>query len=193
MLIEENFKTRWVDFERELQTKINQPITGTTYGRAPSFSSYVEIEKITLQELTRLKELHFMVSVVGKFYTVIGHDRNEIRINKKNYCSSNCLIISPENEYTATFAFLCEEIENRFKGYRFIPFNINAQTVEGLDVSYTDENLNTVYHALFNNHIKDLNIRVIGNDSYKMDEWIKKDYVEREGGWTIYPPTTPVI
>jgi hypothetical protein len=190
LIIEEHFQKRWVSFEMHLRNIIQQPLFGTTYGSAPSFSSYIEIEKIISGEMTRLKELNFFVSLIGKFYTVIGHDRNDIIIDKRHYHTSNCLIVSPEKEYAETFNILCAAIENHFKGYRFVPFDIYSQAIVGLDVCYTDENLNTVYHALFNNHIKDFKTKIIGNVNYKMEDWIKEGYVETESSWTIYPPGT---
>jgi hypothetical protein len=84
---------------------------------------------------------------------------------------------------------LCDRIENRFKGYHFIPFELCKQTIEGLDVRYSDENLSTVFHALFNDHIDLDTWRTIGDNYYKSDDWIKEGYVDEGGGWTMYPPT----
>ena len=112
-----------------------------------------------------------------------------MKIEDQQYRSTSYLVVSPENEFAAAFRLLCDQIENRFKGYRFIPFELCKQTIEGLDVRYTDENLNTVFHALFNNHIELDTCRTIGNDHFKSDNWIKEGYVNEGEGWVIYPPT----
>ena len=84
---------------------------------------------------------------------------------------------------------LCDKIESRFKGFLFVPFGICKQTIEGLDVRYSDENLNAVFHALFNNYVDLTTSKTIGNEYYKSENWIKEGYVEQGGGWTVYPPT----
>jgi len=187
---DKHFIERWDNFTKDIEKEIGKEIIGTTYGQAPSFSSYVLLDTASIDNLTRTKELHFFVSLVGPFYTIIGQDSNTVKLEEhKNYRSTSYLVASPENEFADTFKLLCDKIENRFKGFRFVPFEICQQTIDGLDVRYSDENLNTVFHALFNNHI-DLTIwRKIGNDYFKSGDWIKEDYVDTGGGWTIYPPT----
>jgi hypothetical protein len=185
-----HFIERWDNFTKGIEKEIGKEIIGTTYGQAPSFSSYVLLDTVSVDDLTRRKELHFFVSLVGPFYTVVGQDNTAVKIDDfRSYRSISYLVISPEKEFEDPFKFLCDKIENRFKGFRFVPFEICKQTIEGLDVRYSDENLNSVFHALFNNHV-DLTIwRRIGNDYFKSEDWIKEGYVDTVGGWTIYPPT----
>ena len=188
---DKNFVERWGNFTKEIETQINKEIIGTTYGQAPSFSSYVLIEKSTLGNLTRTKELHFSVSLVGPFYTVIGQDNNTVKIDDNtNYRTTSYLVVSPEGEFTDEFKLLCDNIENRFKGFRFVPFAICQQTVDGLDVHYSsEENLNTVFHALFNRQVDMTVWRTLGNEYFKSEDWIREGYVDPPGGWTMYPPT----
>lgn len=182
----ENCKSRWEDFVTELEKELGKEIIGTTYGQAPSFSSYVLLETATLENLTRTKELHFFVSLVGPFYSIIGQDNNTVTIEGKHYRSSNYLIISPENEFTEIFDDLCNKIEKRFQGFRFVPFEICRKTIEGLDVRYVDKPHNSIFNALFNNHI-DLNARTIGDSYFKHTDWIKEGYIDTGVGWTAYP------
>jgi len=186
-----NCTERWENFTKDIEKEIGKEIIGTTYGQAPSFSSYVLLDTVSIDNLTRTKELHFFVSLVGPFYTVVGQDNNTVRLEEyKNYRSTSYLVVSPENEFANVFKILCDKIENRFYGFRFVPFEICRQTIDGLDVRYSDENLNTVFHALFNNQI-DLTIwRKIGNDYFKSEDWIKEGYIDTGGGWTIYPPAS---
>jgi hypothetical protein len=185
-----HFIERWDNFTKDIEKEIGKEIIGTTYGQAPSFSSYVLLDTTSIDNLTRTKELHFFVSLVGPFYTIVGQDNNTVKLEEhKNYRSTSYLVLSPENEFADTFKLLCDRIENRFNGFRFVPFEICQQTIDGLDVRYSDENLDTIFHALFNNHI-DLTIwQKIGNDYFKAEDWIKEGYVDTGGRWTIYPPT----
>lgn len=184
-----NFNSRWEDFTKQIEGQIGKEIVGTTYGQAPSFSSFVLLDRISLDNLTRTKELHFFVSLVGPFYTIVGQDNNTVKIGDSHYRSTSYLVVSPENEFADTFRLLCDNIEKRFNGFRFVPFEICKQTIDGLDVRYSDENLNAVFHALFNNHIDLTTWRTIGNDYYKSEDWIREGYVDDGDGWTIYPPT----
>lgn len=188
---DKNFVERWDNFTKEIETEIGKEIIRTTYGQAPSFSSFVLLDTASVDDLTRTKELHFFVSLVVPFYTIVGQDNNTVKIDEyRSYRSTSYLVVSPENEFADTFKLLCDRIENRFKGFRFVFFEICKQTIEGLDVCYTDEKLNSVFHALFNNHV-DLTVwRKKGNDYFKSQDWIKEGYVHAGGGWTIYPPTT---
>ena len=184
---EKHFKERWTNFTLELETEIGKQIIGTTYGQAPSFSSFVLLEKTCSDNQTRTKELHFFVSFIGPFYSVIGMDTNTVKIEHQHFRSATYLVISPEYEFAEIFRLLCDKIEARFNGYRFIPFELCRQTIDGLDVRYSDENLNTVFHALFNDQV-DLKARnIIGNDYYKSEDWVKQGYVDEGGSWTAYP------
>ena len=184
-----HYGERWVNFKKTIEAEIGKTIVGTTFGQAPSFSAYVLLETASIDNLTRTKEVHFFVSLVGPFYTIIGQDMSTVELEEyTNYKSANYLVVSPEKEYADTFKLLCDKIESRFTGFRFVPFEVCQQQIEGLDVPYSDMNLNTVFHALFNNDV-DLTIgRIIGNDYFKAEEWIKEGYVDKGGGWTMYPP-----
>jgi hypothetical protein len=184
---DDHFIERWDSFTKEISIEIGKEVIGTTYGQAPSFSSFVLIDKSSVDNLIRTKELLFCVSLVGPFYTVIGQDNSTVQIDEHtNYRSTSYLVVSPENEFSEVFKLLCDKIEKRFKGFRFVPFELCRQTIEGLDVRYSDENLNTVFHALFNKQI-DLSIwRTIGHDYFKSEDWIKEGYTDNGSGWKMY-------
>lgn len=74
------------------------------------------------------------------------------------------------------------------EGFRFIPFELCTQTIDGLEVRYSDQNLNTVFHALFNDHIDLTTRNTIGNEYFKSEDWIKEGYVDKGSNWTAYPP-----
>jgi hypothetical protein len=187
-----NYVERWACFTKEIENEIGKEIIGTTYGQAPSFSAYIIQEQKTFENLTRSKEIHFYVSLVGPFYTVIAQDNNDVIMEGQpflKHCrTTNYVVVSPEAEFKDAFVFVCAKIETRFKGFRFVPFDICTQAIEGLDVRYADDNLNAVFYALFNNHLDLSRLRVIGDNYYKSADWIKDGYVDDGNYWTAYPP-----
>lgn len=186
--VDEHFNSRWENFTAIIQKETGKEIIGTTYGQAPSFSSYVLLQSSSIDNLTRTKELHFFVSLTGPYYTVIGNDNSTVKILESQYKGTSYLVVSPFLEYADIFKLLCEKIEKQFIGFRFVPFEICTQTIDGLDVRYSDEKLNRVFHALFNNHI-DLNtLRYVGDKHYKYDDWIRDGYVDDGDSWTAFPP-----
>ena len=83
-------------------------------------------------------------------------------------------------------------IETRFKDFRFIPFQICKHKIDGLDVRYTDENLSSIFNALFNDQI-DLTSSTIGSDYFKSEDWIKDGYAGDKAQWTAYPLSFAVL
>jgi len=180
----------WSSLTEDIEKEIGKEIIGTTYGQAPSFSSYVLLDSVTTGNLTRTKELYFFVSLLGPFYTIIGRYNNTVKFEDgKHFTSTNYLVVSPEDEFADTFKFLCDKIETSFKGYRFIPFGICRQSIDGIHVRYSDKNLNTFFHALFNDQIDITIPRQLGDSYFKSNEWIKEDYVDSVDKWTAYPPS----
>ncbi|GAB3021821.1 hypothetical protein [Spirosoma pulveris] len=186
---ETHFTERWSNFAAGIQRETGKEVIGTTHAMAPSFSSFVLLEKTSVDNLTRTKELHFFVSLIGPFYTVIGQDASRVLLDGKyHYGGTNYLVVSPENEFADVFRLLCNKIEARFNSYRFVPFEICRQTINGLSVRYSDEKLDAIFPALFNNSLN-LNTRSrLGNDFYKSADWIKEGWEGSDGGWVIYPP-----
>jgi len=183
-----NFTERWESFTKEIENEIGKEIIGTTYGQTPSFSSYVLLATDSVDNLTRTKELHFFISLLGPFYTIIGRDGNTVRVHDKYYTSTNYLVVSPTNEFAEMFRSLIDKIEDRFKGYRFVPYEICTQVMEGLDLPFSHENVHNVFNALFNNNFEFTKWTIIGDTYLKYDDWIKEGYIDQGGGWTIYPP-----
>lgn len=185
---EQNYETRWTNFIRPMAEEFGKEIVNTTYGQTPAFSAFVELEKTVNDNLTRRKELHFFVSILGSFYTVIGCDANTVEIGTFQYTSTNYLVISPENEFDAPFTRLCEIIETRFKGFRFVPFYICEETINGLSVRYADNDRNSIFNALFGDFLDRHSAAAIGISHYKCEDWVKDGYVDNGERWTAYPP-----
>lgn len=185
---EKHFNERWVSFSQKIEALTKKKITGTTFGQAPSFSASLLIESETMNSLARTKEIHFFVTLVGPFYTIVGEDSNVVKVEKMNFRSTNYLVVSPEYEFADLFITLSDSIEEHFQGFKFVPFDICRRAIEGLQVLYSDENCKTVFHALFNNHIQINIANILGNSYYKADDWIKDGYVDDGSFWVAYPP-----
>jgi hypothetical protein len=186
---QDHFNDRWTNFTEEIEKEIGKEITSASYGLGPSFGSIVLLNTTTVDDLTRNQELHFYVSLIGPFYTIFGQDNNTVKVNQGgSYRSTNYVVVSPENEFADTFKLLCDRIENRFKGYRFLPFGICQQTINGLEVRFSDENPASVFQALFDNNADLKACKIIGKEYFKSEDWIKEGYIEPEGSWTAYPP-----
>jgi hypothetical protein len=181
-----HFNERWVKFNKVLEEKYEMTPIGTTYGQAPSFSSFIEIDRKQTENLTRVKKIHFIVSLLGDFYTVIGEDLSEIKFGDRTIYSTNYYIVSPIAEFTEYFTFLCSEIESHFLGYRFVPNAIYEQTIEGLHVNYTDDYPGVIFTAIFNREFY-LKRLILGDKYFKNETWGRSD-VDRNDEWRIFPP-----
>lgn len=187
----DRFNQNWVSFCNEIETEFKKPVISTTYGQAPSFSAYLLLESATHANLTRSKELHFFVSLLGPFYTVLGLDNNKVTLSdQQHFISTNYIVLSPENEFAEPFRVVCDLIESRFSSFRFVPSAICQQAIPGLWVRYSDSSTNTVFNALFNDQVDDSIPRSIGNRTYKLEQWLKDGIEENGDEWTVYHPNS---
>lgn len=182
-----HFKSRWTDFCKEIEGEIQMPIVGNTSGQSPCFSSFVLLETSSMNNLTRTSALHFYVSLIGPFFTVVARDNNTVKVGQVHYSSTNYLTISPKDEYAEVFNHIVDKIESRFLGYRFIPFEICKQKIKGLHVSYSTNAANTVFNALFKDEGTPSN-SIRGNILYKWDDWIKEGWDGSEVNVVLSPP-----
>jgi hypothetical protein len=174
-----NFRTRWKSFDDIIEKKIKIRPIGTG-GFAPSFSSLVEFEILKFDKLTRVKRIHYWVSLLGPYYTIVGDDVNIISVGDENLSGVNYLVISPFNEFAETFNMISAEIESHFKNYQFVPFFISKQTFNGLELPHADTITNSVFTALFGNPF-DLNLPALGDERFKEESWINKDWDNTSG------------
>lgn len=163
------FSHNWGRFCEDISRTTNQNLIGTTYGMKPSYSAKIELKRTDYADITRTKELHFFVSLLGPFYTIIGVDKNECIYENKFYQSNNFLTVSPENEYKDLFIYMSKRIEEQFTSYRFVPFFICRQIIDGLSWEFKEKSCR-VFQAIFDNSI-DLEVNIIGNESYQSWQW----------------------
>ena len=180
-----NFESRWKKFDELLEAKTKFKPVGTTMGQAPSFSSFIEIERIDHGSLTRVKRLHYFVSLLDSYYTVLGDDLSIIKVDDSNLHRINYLVASPFNEFAESFNKICVEIETHFKNFRYVPLFISKQCIDGLDVGYTDYYANSIFSALFNN--TNLDIWTYGDDAFKAEIWLREGLTEMPK-WSVQAP-----
>lgn len=177
-----NYRLEWKDYWEAASQEIKLPIIGTTYGQAPSFSGYIELKNEKGATCDYQEELHFAVSFIGPFYTIIGQSATVVNHQQDDlqhhYRAINRITVSPDDHTQKYFDFLSDRIESKFKGYKFIPYYINKQTLKGLRVRYRDEKENRIYHALFNDivHFPDYgkyDPLTMGDEFYRSKDWAR--------------------
>jgi hypothetical protein len=177
-----NYQLEWKDYCDELSEEIKLPIVGTTYGQAPSFSAYIELKKENGVSCDYSEELHFAVSFVGSFYSIIGQSTTVVHHLKDEgrsyYPVVNRITVSPDKHSEKYFNFLKAKLESRFKGHRFVPYYINKQILQGLRVRYRDDKINRIYHALFNDIVRfsgqeNHEPLIMGDEFYRYEEWAR--------------------
>jgi len=173
-----NYRSRWTSFVKEMSKDLKKRKVGTTYGQAPSFSSFLILEKNEIKNIQHQKELHFSVSLVGNFYQIYGIDRTivlEEDKEKKYYSRNNVITTSPFKEFKETFENVEIKLKERFPDYRLVPFEIGQTKINGLCVGYLDKSDCTINQALFNDFLSGENISIFkrGNRFYGENEWLK--------------------
>ncbi|AHF15784.1 hypothetical protein [Niabella soli] len=194
---DENFTSLWRSVENKLKQSTGKEIIGTTYGQDFCYSASLIVDTETHNNFTHRKLLHFFVSFLGPFYSIIGESQNELVMPQKDkvpsrYCSTNYLVASPHDEFAALFNTVEQAVEAAFENYKFVPYWINEQEITGLYLHHQNENKSpTVFNALFNDHIdlRKQQYRQQGDPCYRHEDWIKPGYdTSQEGHWTVHPP-----
>ncbi|MBT8183012.1 MAG: hypothetical protein KJO53_15645 [Eudoraea sp.] len=184
---ESNYKKRWKDFTKELSINMGKEVVGTTFGQAPSFSSYLIMEKNDFKNGSNNKQIHFAVSLLGNFYTIYGLDVTTVydpeKSYRKAYRTANALTASPHQEYKNDFVKLESIIREKYPEHKMIPYAFGQKLIDGLRVRYSDAEVCSVYMALFDDTLQIRNNfhytqgftieHTRGNIYYGMDDWIK--------------------
>ncbi|WP_300601402.1 hypothetical protein [Niabella sp.] len=191
------YASTWKRFEQEIAATTGKPVTGTTYGQQFCYSAYVTLQVHVNENFTHRHLVHFFVSLLGPFYTVIGESENTLVIPEEEqvfptYKTTNYLVSAPHDGFAVPFRQIEQAIETRFEHYRFVPYWICQQQIEGLYLHHQNETrLPSIFNALFNDqlNLSDQTYRPVGDTFYKSEAWIKKDYdPSKDGQWTVYPP-----
>ncbi len=173
----DNFKLKWKTFDLWINKLLGIEPVGTT-GIQPSFSSYIEIENQNYGDLTRIKRVHYFVSLLGPFYSIICDDISQIEVKGQGTVNvTNFLTVSPEREYEKSFNGLEHGIEGKFNRYHFVPFSILQFPVTIPQSSVEIPLFDVLFKSGF-----DLTKWTMGNKNYKEEFWLKQT-----GGFSAFP------
>ena len=194
-----NFNSRFTEKSKTWEKESGYKIIGTTYGQAPSFSAYIQLNKEEIKNIIIEARLNIVISLIGPFYTLYVSDMTSYvereavisegeRMRNKFYRQRiHRNIISPSGEFSSVFKKIRTLVENDFKNYRFVPYFIHSQFIHGLQVRYNDTEENRVFHALFNDQF-DFDALVTGEEyDYGFDQWFI-DNPNMENHWMVLPP-----
>jgi hypothetical protein len=186
--VPKNYRQRWGKFLKLLKKQIKQPVDDTGGGLHPCFSGSVLLEKRENNNFIITKELHFMVSLLGPYYTMYGLDQSTLGLESvappfsrweeqrkfvSDYPATHAVTVSPLLEYETIFRLVQENIKTSFPAYRFVPYQICSQQLQGL---YTDveDGRGYIYQALFNDYLP-FEVRARGDTQYGYKEWLKDE------------------
>ncbi len=166
----DKFAAEWTTFCATASQALGLKIISTTMGMAPSFSGYAELANLKNSDFTQRRELHFFISLLGPYFTILELFSSSVQLDNKNYPAINAIAVSPRGPYASKFESLEKLIRSKFQQFKFIPHMLFDKTLNGLDVGYEHGSGNTVFAALFNNTIN-TETPVIGDRSYNVEEW----------------------
>lgn len=194
-LITKNYRNRWLHFRKFLENELKKPIQELMHIGYPCYSGALTLAEETEKNLTHTKELHFYISLLGPYYTILGFDKCRVRLPeitlKLNgekeirdipFPANVAVTVSPYLEYEVPFLQLQKKILEYFPDMKFIPFNLNRIKIEGSTLLFrADEPLfrHTVFNALFqpenlfHTNIFEPKSIARGDIFYGLDEWLK--------------------
>jgi len=180
---DKNYRERWGKFRKFLKEELKEPIHESMVAFYPCYSGIVILKEEKSNNLTYTKELHFFISLLGPFYTILGIDKAEIALehldrdeenSSRSYEANLVVTVSPYLEYQEPFSILQKKIIEYFPSLKFIPYEVNIEKVDGISLIYPDtegDAKNSVFSALFrpDNYF---NTETRGNRHYGFDEWL---------------------
>lgn len=172
-----NYTERWVNFTDAIGKDLDKEVIGTTYGQAPSFSASIILERNEVGDCLHSKELHFSVSLLGKFFQIYGLDTTIIleKNDQGGYSAVNVVTVSPFEEFKESFEFVEKKIKNKYPTHRIVPFASGQTIINGLQVSYLDDEICSVNMAIFNHFLRDAYMpRFTRGDPYYGSEYWKR-------------------
>ncbi|MCB0372223.1 MAG: hypothetical protein KDD31_04335 [Muricauda sp.] len=175
------YQRNWTSFIRRIGSEIGKEVTGTTFGLVPSYSAFLILDLEKEGNRCNYKELHFSVSLLGKYYQIYGLNKTVLSYDDLSipYQIQNLkeLVVSPIDEYKAYFESVEFKITEEFKDYRLVPFVVGQSVINGLEIFHLDKENCSINMALFNDflgfgeQVGEVDIR--GDLNYGMDSWKK--------------------
>ena len=190
-IVQKNYRERWVKFKNFLKQELKKPVQETMIAVFPCYSGKVILKKEGNDTLIYRKELHFYVSLLGPYYSIIGLDSTDIflqdfsSIYTQNgltpYTANHAITVSPYMEYQEQFTLLQAKIVEYLPSFKFIPFGICLRKMPGMPIldSYSkDPHKDSVFNALFRPD-EILNVQKRGDSFFGTEEWLKVKRLDR--------------
>jgi len=180
-----NYRERWGKFKKFLKQEFKKTIYESMVAWYPCYSGFIVLQKDSNKNLTYRKELHFFISLLGPYYTILGIDKSEVQLEEafrdldqaensiiRTYPANHVLTVSPYMEYKESFIILQKKILEYFPSLKYVPYQVNLRKVEGISLLYPESEGNikdSVFSALFKpDH--SLNTTTRGDAFYGYDE-----------------------
>lgn len=190
-IVQKNYRERWVKFKNFLKQELKKPVQETMIAVFPCYSGKVILKKEGNDTLIYRKELHFYVSLLGPYYSIIGLDSTDIflqdssSIHTQNgltpYTANHAITVSPYMEYQEQFTLLQAKIVEYLPSFKFIPFSICLRKMPGmpiLDSFSKDPYQDSVFNALFRPD-DNLSAQKRGDSFFGAEEWLKVKRLDR--------------
>ena len=175
------YQSQWVSFIKKVGSDLGKKVNGTTYGLVPSYSAYLLLDSKKSGNRWNYKELHFAVSLLGKYFQLYGLEKTALNYEDQPipYQVQNLkeIIVSPLEDYKDYFENVELKITQVFKDYRLVPFTIGQSIINGLEIYHLDREYCSINMALFNDFLgfgEELNeVTIRGDINYGMYGWKK--------------------
>jgi hypothetical protein len=183
------FNGKWQILITKIRAEISLPLTITTNPQLPCFSAFLQLEENKYADLTRKKGIHFFISLLGEFYSIIGEDSSAIEFEPGQYHHvTNSLTVSPVKEYAGCFNLIYTAIISFFENYRLIPFDVLLTKMDSVYSPWFSDKMN-LFETLYNNRLNIKCPNINGDTGFGFENWYRKDYdPEENSGWTLIHP-----
>jgi hypothetical protein len=185
-------RARWEALATELAARTGLPVRDTSYGQAPCFSAVLQVGCSASGAWQVAQELFVAVSLVGPYYTVLGHDQLEYPLEvypeqaPRPVRQTAVLTVSPGGAYAGVFESVCAAIESRYAGHRFVPFHLATVPLLGVYLPGRDGASQPLFYGLFNDQV-DVQARTVGDPSHKHEDWLRPAPAGGWGRWNVVP------
>lgn len=178
-----NYKEIWGKLKSQLKKVLNEQINEINTLSEPCYTGYIVIQKQTINNITHQKELHFFISLLGPYFTIIGIDKCNLTLEEEMrsqlkfdrvFSSNLALTVSPYLEFETQFLKLQNSIKNHYPELKFIPYSINNKKLEGISLIHTNSDFqtkDTIFSGLFKPE-NYFNASIRGNINYGQEDWI---------------------
>lgn len=181
-----NYRERWGKFKKFLKQELKMPIHESMVAFYPCYSGILKLKKEKSKNgNTYSKELHFFISLLGPYYTILGIDKSEINLEEifprlkggeelrsRSFAANLAITVSPYLEYKDSFLLLQEKILKYFPSLKFIPYDISIKKAKNIAFLNPDsEAEDFVFSALFRPD-NFFNAETRGDTYFGFDEWL---------------------